>query len=260
MSKGLITLSTDWHVIRKGDKAQNSTDPRLLKEYLKWGYLDTDKVILGGDIFDLGKTSFDKIMYGDGAYVDMIKLIQNYMRYNKLEYIAGNHDWEMTEHWKLKDRLYIPEHKALVMHGHQLDANPGFSGKPIERVLLKLLAFLERIVWEDIDQIPSFLEKNFYIDMESREKFFTNCQNYMKNIKILRLKYPVDSLFVGHIHGDPEIRTLKDGRKIVNCGCNVKVSPTNKKPEDDPDNYRSDYIVLNTKTGEITAKDMRDGF
>jgi predicted phosphodiesterase len=262
MSKGLITVSTDWHVIREGDRAQNSTDPRLLREYLKWGYLDTDKVILGGDIFDLGKSTIDKIMYGDGAYVDLIKLIQNYMKYKKLEYIAGNHDWEMTKEWKLNDRLYIPEQKVMVMHGHQLDANPGFSGKCIERTLLKVLAFLERTVWEDIDQIPSFMEKNFHIDAESREKFFTNCQNYMnaRGRTIPRKKHPVDTLFVGHIHGNPETRALEDGRKIVNCGCNVKVCLTNKKPEDEPGSYRSDYVVLDTRTGEITAKDMRDGF
>lgn len=260
MQKGIITASSDWHLIRKGDRAQNSTDPKLLREYLRWGFLDTDLTVLNGDIFDLGKTRYDTIMYGNGAYADLIKVMQNYMRYGKLKYVHGNHDIEMKEHWKLKDRLYIPEYKSLFIHGHQLEANPGVIGKPIEKFLLKILAFFERNVWEDIDQIPNLMNRYFHIDKENREKFFHNCEQYMNETKKWRKKYPVDNLFVGHVHGEPEVREISGWREIINDGCAVKICPTNKKPEDDPKNYRADYILFNTKNGEITAKDMRDGF
>lgn len=89
----------------------------LLKYYFEKGYT----LILNGDIIDLSKYCYEKIM---NAWKSTIAIFQHYNEKKRFHQIIGNHDFGLTLYaypFELKESLLLNYNgnKVFVLHGHQ---------------------------------------------------------------------------------------------------------------------------------------------
>ncbi|MBD3352495.1 MAG: hypothetical protein GF364_13485, partial [Candidatus Lokiarchaeota archaeon] len=157
---------------------------------------NADKIYLVGDIYELWQAKMETIRQ---VHSKLIKYLENNP---KIEFIKGNHDYDLTGTLSVKFNTDSGK-KVIITHGFQHHKH----GKNwFVRFLVYMMGWVEIVINADIDKLPTILAKpgdKTKYQKEQRVFAETILQKY-------------DILICGHTHR-PLIENI-DGKIYANCG------------------------------------------
>ncbi len=230
-SMSRYAVTSDWH-LSSGDIMAETTDRKLLYEFLKWCETEVDKVYLAGDIFDMRLTTLDRIRKANYPVADKaLELVDK----GKAVYCPGNHDWPLIEEYWTTETADMDGTGIVVLHGHQFDpvSVPFWLDEKREKWIKEIRDKTGYTLWPDLEKRKKSKRLSGTKDILMR--FFTRrAERFARNGGYRGVIY-------GHMHL-PGI--YSEDPLIANSGCCIGGD--------------SDYLVV--EDGEVVVKDMKDGF
>lgn len=179
-------------------------------------YLETDNLILNGDIFD--NMDFRRL---EKSHWKIIKKLRQIAKNTNVIWISGNHDFEIEPIAHLIGAGFYFEYLIdsyhdkliLVTHGDRFDSI--ITKRPI---LTKLADNIYRL----IQSFDRYMDNNYRYSsiVKRRSKTFSRCLDKTKNNAIeyaASLKY--DTIVIGHLHKPEHLTSQKNNVEYANCGC-----------------------------------------
>ncbi|MCK5023072.1 MAG: hypothetical protein KAS04_02770 [Candidatus Aenigmarchaeota archaeon] len=269
MKNNVLLTIGDPH-LSSGDKTEDTTNPKLLKEFLKASLKEKYQLALLGDVYETCQAVGGVEGIKD-AHGEIHNIIKNGANEGVFKLASGNHDKNLLKYFgfmKKGKTLYVPEMGAKLSHGHEIEGlyHP-IINKPWEKPLIRILGIIERFIDKDIDTKFSRWVKGG--DAGRTDKFYKYA-----NKRVMRSKYPVH--IFAHFH-KPDFKRLEKERygkiKMEDLGVTsepreIEISRKNPKERyiinvGGNVNDRCDYVFLR-KLGKnryvVDFLDMRDGF
>jgi UDP-2,3-diacylglucosamine pyrophosphatase LpxH len=179
-------------------------------------YLDTDNLILNGDVFD--NMDFRRLKK---SHWQILKKLRQIAKNTNLIWISGNHDFECepiahligaTFHFEYLIDDYH-DRTILITHGDRFDSI--ITKRPI---LTKLADNIYRL----IQKFDRYRGNDYYYSsiIKRRSKTFSRCLDKTKaNAIECAINFGYDSIIIGHLHKAEHLTAQKNNVEYANCGC-----------------------------------------
>lgn len=179
-------------------------------------YLDTEKLILNGDVFD--NMDFRRLKK---QHWKILKKLRQIAKNTNVIWISGNHDYEAEPISHLIGSSFYFEYiiddyidkSILVTHGDRFDKI--ITKRPI---LTKLADNIYRLV----QLFDKRMDNNYYYSgmIKRHSKTLTRCTDNTKNRTIDHAsKNGYNCIVIGHLHKNEHLTDTNSGVEYVNCGC-----------------------------------------
>ena len=178
-------------------------------------YLETENLILNGDIFDCGDIRRLK-----KTHWAVVKKIRNLSKKINVIWISGNHDFNCGNIANLLGAEFKPDHliiknnkKIYITHGDKFDKI--ISRRPL---LTKFADNLYRL----IQLYDKYQDNDYYYSrlIKSKSKTLTkSTKNTIKTAVAYCKKHSYNSIIIGHIHKAEHLTLFDQGIEYINSGC-----------------------------------------
>lgn len=177
-------------------------------------YLETENLILNGDIFD--NMDFRRLKK---SHWHVLKKLRQISKHTKIIWISGNHDYQCEPIAHLigakftLDYLIQADRKIYITHGDRFDKI--ITKRPI------LTKFADNI-YRLIQLFDRRMDNNYYYSgmIKRHSKTLTRVtDNTVANAIKFAKKNKYDSIIIGHLHKSALLTTLEDMVEYGNCGC-----------------------------------------
>jgi len=214
-----IVVASDWHITKKSGL---TTDIELLYEFLKVGDNHADLTILNGDVFDLWRVPWKKIInsrYKKGINKKIINKIAEMRQKGKLEYVVGNHDFPLKEELELPLEYHIPESDILVTHGHIWDPFCVGANKKYTKFGIRMLKILEDLTTNSVSDM--WMKTMYWLGVKNLQHphlpegldFFEEGRVHIAAFEDLGIKRI--------IHGHTHRAAISADGVVMNAGCSI---------------------------------------
>lgn len=178
-------------------------------------YLDTENLILNGDIFD--NMDFRRLQK---SHWHILKKLRQISKTTNIIWISGNHDYQcepiahlIGAEFKFEHLIKDYDRSILVTHGDRFDKI--ITKRPI---LTKLADNIYRI----IQLFDKRMDNNYYYSgmIKRHSKTLTRVtDNTISNAINFASKNKYDAIVIGHLHKPAVVTTLDVMVEYANCGC-----------------------------------------
>lgn len=178
-------------------------------------YLDTENLILNGDIFD--NMDFRRLQK---SHWHILKKLRQISKNTNLIWIIGNHDYQcepiahlIGSEFKFEHIIKDCDRHILVTHGHRFDKI--ITKRPI---LTKLADNIYRV----IQLFDKRMDNNYYYSgmIKRNSKTLTNItDNTISDAINFASKNKYDAVIIGHLHKPAVFTTQESMVEYANCGC-----------------------------------------
>ena len=177
-------------------------------------YLDTEKLILNGDIFD--NMDFRRLKK---SHWQVLKKLRQISKHTKIIWISGNHDYQCEPIAHLigakfaLDYVIQADRKIYITHGDRFDKI--ITKRPI------LTKFADNI-YRLIQLFDRRMDNNYYYSgmIKRHSKTLTRVTgNTVANTIKFAKKNNYDSIIIGLLHKPALLTTLEDMVEYGNSGC-----------------------------------------
>ena len=178
-------------------------------------YLETENLILNGDIFD--NMDFRRLKK---SHWHILKKLRQISKNTRIIWISGNHDCEcepiahlIGAEWKLYHLIQQDRKQIYVAHGDRFD-------KIITR--RPLLTKIADNIYRFVQFFDKRMDNNYYYSgmIKRHSKTLTRVtDNTVSNAIKFASKNKYDSIIIGHLHKPALLQKLEDMVEYANSGC-----------------------------------------
>jgi len=178
-------------------------------------YLETENLILNGDIFD--NMDFRRL---NKSHWHILKKLRQISKNTNLIWISGNHDFEcepiahlIGAEWKLDYLIQQDQRKIYLTHGDRFDKI--ISKRP-------LLTRLADNVYRIVQLYDRFLHNDYYFSRwlkQNSKTLIKSTKNTIKSAIIYCSKNKYSAIILGHLHKAEHLTLLDTGLEYINSGC-----------------------------------------
>lgn len=177
-------------------------------------YLETENLILNGDIFD--NMDFRRLKK---SHWNILKKLRQISKTTRLIWLRGNHDYDcepiahlIGAEWKLDYLIHQDQRKIYVAHGDRFD-----------KIIHKrpFLTKFADIIYRFVQSFDKRMDNNYYYSGMIKEKSKTLTRITDKTVSnsiLFANKNSYDAIIIGHLHKPARITTLEHMVDYINVG------------------------------------------